>query len=138
MEQVEVIWTVAVWFTTHRPVRPDERKHTVRFLYEDNDLHARTFAYLWVACVFAVVQAILSPLIGNMVEKNASAFSGGVGIVSSLVALFITNIASTSLSVSGGIGTWILAALVIWIFGAIAAFILPYVLVKRAINERRD
>ena len=95
-------------------------------------------AYLWVACVFVVVQAILSPLIGNMVEKNASAFSGGVGIVSSLVALFITNIASTSLSVSGGIGTWILAALIIWIFGAIAAFILPYVLIKRAINERRD
>jgi hypothetical protein len=95
-------------------------------------------AYLWVAGIFAVVQAILSPLIGSMVEKNASVFSGGVGIVSSLVALFITNIASTSLSVSGGIGTWILAALIIWIFGAIAAFILPYILVKRAINERRD
>lgn len=93
--------------------------------------------YLWVAGIFAVIQAILSPLIASMVEKNASAFSGGVGIVSSLVALFVTNIASSSLSVSGGIGTWTLAALIIWIFGAIAAFILPIFLIKRAVNERR-
>jgi uncharacterized membrane protein YvlD (DUF360 family) len=95
-------------------------------------------SYVWVAIIFAVVQAILSPLIGNTVSKNASAFSGGVGIVSSLVALAITNVASSSLSVTGGISTWILAALIVWVFGAIAAFILPFFLVKKAVNERRS
>lgn len=104
----------------------------------DNFRVSGVIAYLWVAGVFAVIQAILSPLIGSMVEKNASAFSGGVGIVSSLVALFITNIASTSLTVSGGLGTWLLAAVIIWVFGAIAAFILPFFLVKKVVNERRS
>ena len=95
-------------------------------------------SYVWVALIFAVVQAILSPLIGNIVSRNASAFSGGVGIVSSLVALAITNIASSSLTVSGGITTWILAALIVWVFGAIAAFVLPFILVKRAVSDRRS
>ncbi|HSN06342.1 MAG TPA: hypothetical protein VLV82_03280 [Candidatus Angelobacter sp.] len=95
-------------------------------------------SYVWVAIIFAVVQAILSPLIGSIVSKNASAFSGGVGIVSSLVALAITNIASSSLTVSGGITTWILAALIVWVFGAIAAFVLPFILVKRAVSDRRS
>ena len=94
-------------------------------------------AYLWVAGIFAIVQAILSPLIGQMVERNASAFSGGVGIVSSFLALLVTNIASSNLTVSGGVVTWILAALIIWLFGAIAAFILPFFLVKRAVNNAR-
>jgi uncharacterized membrane protein YvlD (DUF360 family) len=94
-------------------------------------------SYVWVAIIFALVQAILSPLIGNMVSKNASAFSGGVGIVSSLVALAITNLVSSSLTVTGGIGTWILAALIVWVFGAIAAFVLPFFLVKKAVDERR-
>jgi hypothetical protein len=94
-------------------------------------------SYVWVAIIFAVVQAILSPLIGNMVSKNASAFSGGVGIVSSLVALAVTNVASSSLTVSGGITTWILAAIIVWVFGAIAAFVLPFFLVKKVVSERR-
>jgi uncharacterized membrane protein YvlD (DUF360 family) len=94
-------------------------------------------SYVWVAIIFAVVQAILSPLIGNVVSKNASAFSGGVGIVSSLVALAITNVLASSLTVTGGITTWILAALIVWVFGAIAAFVLPFFLVKKVVSERR-
>lgn len=94
-------------------------------------------SYVWVAIIFALVQAVLSPLIGNVVSKNASAFSGGVGIVSSLVALAVTNVVASSLTVTGGITTWILAALIVWVFGAIAAFILPFLLVKKAVSERR-
>lgn len=94
-------------------------------------------SYVWVAIIFALVQAVLSPLIGNVVSKNASAFSGGVGIVSSLVALAVTNVVASSLTVTGGITTWILAALIVWVFGAIAAFILPFLLVKKVVSERR-
>jgi len=103
----------------------------------DNFKVSGWIAYLWVAGIFAIVQAILSPLIGQMVQRNASAFSGGVGIVSSFLALLVTNIASSNLTVSGGVVTWILAALIIWLFGAIAAFILPFFLVKKAVNNAR-
>lgn len=93
-------------------------------------------SYIVVAAVFAVVQAILSPLIGKMVDKNASAFTGGVGIISTLIALVITAI-FTTLNVDG-LGTWVLAALIVWLAGALAAWLLPFILVKRAVQERRS
>jgi Mycobacterial 4 TMS phage holin, superfamily IV len=94
--------------------------------------------FVWVALIFGVVQAILSPLIGGQVSRNARAFSGGSAIISTLIALFITNIATTDLQVSGGLVTWILAALIIWLFGALAAFVLPFIIIKNRVEERRS
>ena len=54
-------------------------------------------SYVVVAIVFALIQAILSPLLGQMAERNASAFMGGIGLISAFVALFITNLLLNSL-----------------------------------------
>jgi small-conductance mechanosensitive channel len=94
-------------------------------------------SYVVVALIFGVIQAILSPLVGGVVKKNASAFQGGIGIISVLITLVITASLSSDLTVDG-LTTWILAAIIIWLFAAIAAFILPFFIVKRAVNERRD
>lgn len=96
-----------------------------------------TKSYFSVAIIFAIIQAILSPLISNVAEKNAPAFMGGIGLLSTFVALFITNIALSGITVSG-FSTWILASLIIWLVTAIAAFILPFFLVKKVVNERRN
>jgi uncharacterized membrane protein YvlD (DUF360 family) len=94
-------------------------------------------AYLPVAITFALIQAILAPLIFKMVHKNASAFTGGVGIISTGVALFVTNLFFGGLNVDG-VTTWILAALIIWLAGAIAAFLLPFLVAKKVVEERRN
>jgi uncharacterized membrane protein YvlD (DUF360 family) len=94
-------------------------------------------SYVVVALIFGVIQGILSPLIGNVVSKNARAFQGGVGIISVLITLVITEAITPDLEVDGP-ATWILAALIIWLFAAIAAFILPFFIVKRVVDERRD
>ena len=86
-------------------------------------------AYLAAAIIFGLCQAILAPLSTTMVHKNASAFTGGVGLISALIALVIT---------VDGVSTWILAALIIGLAGAIAAFILPVILVKNRVEDRRD
>ena len=94
-------------------------------------------AYVVVAVIFAVIQAILSPLIFKMVVKNASAFSGGVGLISTFVALLITVLLTAGLTING-VTTWILATLIVWLFTAIAAFLLPFLVVKRVVEERRS
>lgn len=94
-------------------------------------------AYIPVAIIFALIQAILAPLIFKGVHRNASAFTGGVGIISTFVALFITNLLVGGLNVDG-FTTWILAALIIWLAGAIAAFLLPLVFAKKLVDERRN
>ena len=91
--------------------------------------------YVTVAIIFALIQAILSPLILKTVHKNASAFTGGVGIISTLVALILTNLLTDDLTIDG-LSTWILAALIVWLFTAIAAFLLPFLVVKKAVDER--
>jgi uncharacterized membrane protein YvlD (DUF360 family) len=101
-----------------------------------SDLSIDATSYLVAAIIFALTQAVLAPLIFKMVHKNASAFAGGVGIISSFVALLITDLLVGGLEISG-VTTWILAALIVWLAGAIAAFLLPYLLVKRAVGERR-
>jgi uncharacterized membrane protein YvlD (DUF360 family) len=101
-----------------------------------SDLTVDAMSYVVVAIIFALIQAILSPLIFKMVHKNASAFSGGVGIISTLVALVITDLLVSGFNISGAT-TWILAALIVWLAGAIAAFLLPYLFLKRAVTEHR-
>ncbi len=95
------------------------------------------FSYIVVAAIFALIQAILSPLVRSLTERKAGAFMGGVGLISTFVALFLTSLISGYFSIDG-IGTWFGATVVVWLFGAIAAFILPFFLVKRAVNNSRD
>lgn len=94
-------------------------------------------SYVIVAAIFAIIQSLIAPMMNQYTERNARMFSGGVGIFATLVALIITNLISGALSIDG-LGTWVLAALIVWIFGALAAFILPFFLVKKVVNERRD
>lgn len=94
-------------------------------------------SYLVVAIVYALIQALISPLLGQMAQRNASAFMGGIGLISAFISLFITNLLLNSLTIDGAV-TWIAAALCVWLFGAIAAFILPFLLLRKAVDERRD
>lgn len=94
-------------------------------------------SYVVVAAIYAVIQSLISPLMNQYTERNARMFMGGVGIFSTFIALFFTNLISGALTING-FATWILAAIIVWLFGAIAAFLLPFLLVKKAVNERRD
>ena len=94
-------------------------------------------SYVVVAAIYAVIQSLIAPLMNQNTERNAKMFMGGVGIFSTLIALIVTNLISGALTING-IGTWIAAAIIVWLFGALAAWILPFFIVKRAVQERRS
>ena len=98
---------------------------------------ANVWSYVTVALIYGVIQAILSPLIGQATERNAGAFTGGVGIISAFIALGVTNLISGALHIDG-LGTWLAAAVLVWLAGAIAAFVLPLIFVKKRVEERRS
>jgi uncharacterized membrane protein YvlD (DUF360 family) len=79
--------------------------------------------FLITVVVFAIAQSLLSPLILKLVTHNAPAFLGGIGIVSTLVSLIIASLFANGIKING-IGTWILATLIIWFITAIASFVL--------------
>ena len=94
-------------------------------------------SFIFVVLIFAVIQALLAPLFTNMSERNAPALTGGVGLITTFIALLVTDLISDGLSIDG-VSSWVLATLIVWIATMIAAFVLPLLLVKKAVNERRD
>lgn len=90
--------------------------------------------FIIAVLVFALAQSILSPFIFNMARQYASAILGGIGLVSTLVALWVATLFPDGLNISG-IG-WILAPLIVWIVTALGGWILMGLVFKRILNRR--
>jgi len=88
------------------------------------------------AVIYAIIQAILSPLIVKITAKNASALMGGVGIISTFIALWLTTIftGDEGLNITGTTG-WLLGTLLVWLITAIAGWVLPLIFLKKAVEN---
>lgn len=80
--------------------------------------------------IFSVAQAILSPFFLKMASRYASAFLGGIGLVSTLAALILASVLTHGVSIRG-IGSWVMATIVVWLVTAIATLLLPVLVLKR-------
>ncbi len=90
--------------------------------------------FLVAVIVFALAQAILAPFIFNMARKYASAILGGIGLVSTLLALWVATLFPGGLQITG-LG-WILAPLLVWIVTALGSWIIIGVILKRFLEKR--
>ena len=61
-----------------------------------------------------MVQGVLSPFIAKITARHARAFLGGVGLVSTYLALLVASLFAGGLIISGW-QTWILATMVVWL-----------------------
>ena len=102
-----------------------------------DDLEVTASGFILTVVIFALAQAILSPFILVVVKRNAEAFLGGVGIVSTLVALWIASLFGDALTISG-LATWLIAAVIVWLAAALASFLLPFLLVKAGVENARE
>lgn len=87
------------------------------------------YGFLTAVVIFAVAQAILAPFFLKMATRYASAFLGGIGLVSTLVALILASVLTGGLAIRG-VGAWIAATVVVWLVTALATLVLP-ALVRR-------
>lgn len=93
--------------------------------------------FVVVVGVFTVAQAVLSPFIAKTAARYAPAFLGGIGLVSTFVALLLASLLGDGLRITGGAVPWILAALVVWLVTALATFLLPMFFLKEKLGDRR-
>ena len=89
--------------------------------------------------IFTIALALLTPFLASMLRRNRANASamGGISLIGTFVALLITDILSDGLNISG-IGTWIAATVIVWLASLLAVFILPYLGLKKYLEERRD
>lgn len=90
--------------------------------------------FLAAVIVFALAQAILAPFVFNMARKYASAILGGIGLVSTLLALWVATLFPGGLHITG-LG-WVLTPLLVWIVTALGSWIIIGVVVKRFLEKR--
>lgn len=90
------------------------------------------WGFITAVVIFAVAQAILSPFFLKMASRYASAFLGGIGLVSTLVALILASALTHGLTIRG-IGSWIAATVVVWLVTAVATVVLPALLLKKKV-----
>jgi uncharacterized membrane protein YvlD (DUF360 family) len=91
--------------------------------------------FLTAVIIFTVVFALLQPFAESQLRRRASAAAGGVALIASLLALIVTDIFSSGLSIHG-LGTWLAAAVLVWLASLLAAFILPFLGLKKYLEQR--
>jgi hypothetical protein len=94
--------------------------------------------FVTAVVLFAVIQSVLAPFIAKVTAQNASALLGGVGLLSTFVALWLTALLGDSLTIDGGATTWIAATVIVWLATALATLLLPLILVKAGIEAARN
>jgi putative membrane protein len=87
--------------------------------------------------IFTIVFALLQPFLVSVLRRGPGPVLGGVALIATLVSLIVTTLLTDGLSISG-VGTWIAATVIVWLGAVLAAFILPFLGLKRFLDERRD
>ena len=85
--------------------------------------------------VFTAAQAILSPLVLKMAIQYLPVLRGGIALATTLVALVVASMLTSSLQISG-LSTWIIAPLIIWVVTIVAGILLPMVIFKEVLAAR--
>lgn len=90
--------------------------------------------FIVAVVVFTVAQAILAPFVFNMARKYASALLGGIGLVSTFLALWVATLFSGGVEIHG-LG-WVLAPLLVWIVTALGGWIIVGVILEKYLTKR--
>ncbi|HXV35350.1 MAG TPA: hypothetical protein VD769_15185 [Gaiellaceae bacterium] len=87
--------------------------------------------------IFTVAVALLQPFfVSTMRRRGSSAAAlGGVALIATFVALLVTDLVSDGLEIEG-VGTWIAATVIVWAAALLAAFILPFLGLKKYLEDR--
>lgn len=94
------------------------------------DVSVSVSGFITAVVIFSLAQAILSPFFLKMASRYASAFLGGIGLVSTLAALILASVLTHGLSIRG-IGSWVGATVMVWLVTAVATLVLPVLVLKK-------
>ncbi|WP_068154802.1 phage holin family protein [Rhodococcus phenolicus] len=100
------------------------------------DMSLTPVAFLIAVVIFTVVAVVIDPLIRQVSMTKAPVLIGSSALVSTLVALIVTALISDGLQISG-IGTWILATVIVWAVSVIARLVLPLVIFRKTLAARK-
>ena len=95
------------------------------------------WGFVLAVVIFAVIQSVLAPWVLKITRRHAPALLGGIGIISTFVAiLIVVLIPRAGLSISEPLA-WFLAPVIVWLVTALATWLLPPLFIKNKVQDRR-
>ena len=101
-----------------------------------DDFEISALAFPLVALIYAVIAMIAQPGIEKLLEDRGWWASAAVGLIAAFVALLVTDLITDDLEISG-LGTWVLATVIVWIAGLLANLLLGRWLYRRIAGDER-
>ena len=89
----------------------------------DDDMQLSGLAFVLAVAIFTVFVAVLEPLVSNVADRWADFLGGASALIATGLALILTSWLSDGLSIDG-IGTWVLATLIVWAAATIVGIVL--------------
>lgn len=100
-------------------------------------MHMNVSGFIVAVVIFTVVFALMQPFLATQFRRARPAALGGVALIATFIALVVTDLLSDGLSING-VGTWIAATVIVWVVSLLAGFILPFLGLKKFLDDRRD
>lgn len=97
----------------------------------------RPWGFVLSVLIFTAVETLLGPFVLKVAIRYAPALRGGIALVTTFVGLLLTSVLTDGLRIEGAL-TWVLAPFVVWAFVLVAAILLPLVLFRKVLGERRS
>ena len=99
-------------------------------------VHLNFASFVVAVVIFTVVFAVLQPFLAVQLRRLGNGAIGATALIATLVSLLLTDLLSDGLEIDG-VGTWIAAAVIVWLAALVAAFVLPFLGLKRFLEARR-
>ena len=96
-------------------------------------MHMSVGSFFLDIIIFTVITALLQPFVAAQFRRLAIF----AALIATFVALVITDLISDGLTING-LSTWIAATVIVWLAALLAAFILPFLGLKKFVENRRD
>jgi len=93
-------------------------------------------SFIVAVVIFTIVFAVLTPFLAVQLRRLGNGAIGATALIATLVSLVVTDLLSDGFSISG-VGTWIAAAVIVWLAALVAAFVLPFLGLKKYLEENR-
>jgi putative membrane protein len=101
-----------------------------------DDMTLDVSGFIVAVIVFTIAFALLQPFLVVQARSLFPAAIGGIALVATFISLVITVAISDGISISGVV-TWIAATFIVWLAALVAMFILPFLGLKKYLDERR-
>ncbi len=101
-----------------------------------DDVHLDAGGFILAVVIFTIALALMTPFLTSALRRNQanSAALGGVALIATLVSLIITDVLSDGLNIDG-FGGWLAATVIVWAAALLAAFVLPFLGLKKYLEE---